>query len=188
MTGKQVWVIALVVVIVVAGAAAVVWEHLQRQPAPLTPAVGLATGGPAPSATPTPGPAALPKPAGGKPAAEPLPPLIPGSPLTDEKFAAISAKIVIAAMGLKQDKNWEVNTLLYMSKVLDEAGIDESQFRDYAQALGRYPDRARAVAANIVGKAEKKLGYRISMDKMPMFNLSPERVKKIDKELQKKLK
>ena len=129
----------------------------------------------------------MPKPAAKKPA-EALPPLIPGSPLTDEKFAAISAKIVIAAIGLKKDKHWEINTLLYMSKVLDQAGVNEKDFKDYAQALGRNPDRGRAVAQNIVNKAEKKLGYRISMDKLPMFKFDSARVKKIEKELQKKLK
>ena len=187
MTGKQVWVIALVVVIVVAGAAAVVWDQT-RLKAASAPAAGTREA--LASATPPQALPASPSPVAKKPAApaEALPPLLPGNPLTDEKFAAISAKIVIVAMGLKQDKNWEINTLLYMSKALDEAWVDEKQFKDYAEALHRNPDRGRAVAESIVSKAEKKLGYRMSMDKMPLFNLSPERVRKIDKELQKKLK
>ena len=184
MAGKRSLAVVVAVVIILALGAFMLWHHAQKASAP---AVAVATP-PAPSATATaPAPETTPKAPPAAPA-EPLPPLIPGSPLTDEKFAAVSAKIVTVAVGLKQDKDWEVNTMVYMSKVLDQAGITEKDFTDYAQALNRYPDRARAVAENIVSKAEKKLGYRITMDKMPMFKVSPERVRKIDKELQKKLK
>lgn len=118
---------------------------------------------------------------------QPLPPLIHGNPLTDERFASISAKIVIAALGLKRDKDWEVNTLLYMAKVLDAEGLSESDFTDYAQALNRNPDRGRAVAQRIMDKVEKKVGYRVTMETLPAFKINRERMRKVEKQLQEKL-
>jgi hypothetical protein len=149
----------------------------------------VATSPPPPTVSPAaaPAPAAAEKPAAPAPK-EPLAPLVPGSSLTDQRFAAMSAKIVVAALGLKRDKDWEVNVLAYMAKVLDAENVTETEFREYAEALGKYPDRARAVVENITDKAEKKLGYRVSMENLPMFKVDKLKVQEIDKKLQKKLR
>lgn len=115
---------------------------------------------------------------------EPLPTLLPGNPLTDEKFAQISSQIVIAAVGLKKDQNWDVKVLAYMQKALKEGGVTEEQFRQYAEALSRNPDRARAVGDNIVRKAEKKLGRHVDLKALPMFNFDQQKVEKLQKKLQ----
>ena len=114
---------------------------------------------------------------------EPLPPLVPGNPLTDERFAQMSSKIVIAALGLKQDADWEVNVVAYMAKVLKQEGITEEQYRQYAEALNENADRGRAVAENIVRKTEKKLGHNINMDKLPMLKFDKQNIQKLEKRL-----
>ena len=125
-------------------------------------------------------------PAASSQAPEPLPKLVPGNPLTDERFAEMSAKIVIAALGLKKDKDWEVNVAAYMAKVLDQEGITEAQYRQYAEALNKNPDRGRAVADNTIRLAEKKLHYKITMDKLPMFKIDDQKRQRIEKRLNPK--
>lgn len=183
---QNIIILALAAVLLIAG---LIWLMSARQPA--APSIATTTQPPsaATAAAPVPAPG---EPASEKPAApapkEPLAPLLPGSSLTDQRFATMSAKIVVAALGLKQDQDWEVNVLAYMSKVLDAEKVSETEYRQYAEALNDYPDRARAVAENIIVKAEKKLGYRISMDSLPMFKVDKQKVEQIDKKLQKKLR
>jgi hypothetical protein len=187
---QNIIIIALVAVLIIAG---LIWLLAARQAT--GPSIATSTQPPSASPAPVPAPALAPvagKATAEKPAApapkEPLAPLLPGSPLTDQRFAAMSAKIVVVALGLKRDPDWEVNVLAYMSKVLDAEKISETEYRQYAEALNRYPDRARAVVENIIDKAEKKLGYRISMEDLPMFKVDPQKVEQIDKKLQKKLR
>lgn len=118
---------------------------------------------------------------------EPLPALIPGGPLTDERFAAISARIVIAAIGLQKGKDWEVNTMAYMAQVFDQEKITEKDYRDYAEALNKQPDRARAVAESIMDKAEKKLGYRVTMKTLPVFKVDEQAVKDLERKVDAKV-
>lgn len=113
----------------------------------------------------------------------PLPTLVPGNTLTDEKFAQTSAKIVAAVLGLKKDQDWEVNVVACMAKVLKEDGVSEDQYRQYAEALNKNPDRGRAVAENIIRKAEKKLGYRIDMKNLPMFKFDQQKIDQINRRL-----
>lgn len=114
----------------------------------------------------------------------PLPPLLPGSQLDDERFAAVSAKFVIAAIGLKQDSNWQKNVTHYMSKTLKEAGISEDEYTEYAEALNAQPDRGRAVAQNIIRKAETVLGRKITVEKLPMYKFN----QSVSKQAERKLK
>jgi hypothetical protein len=128
------------------------------------------------------------KPSGTKPKsrrAAAVPELVPGSKLDDDHFAQISAEVVIAAMGLKRDKDWETNVLLYMQKTLDKAGLSVEEYNKYARALYDNPDRGRAVAENIMMRVEKKIGYRVSMDKLPMFKFDEKTVKELQKKLEK---
>ncbi|MHB8994326.1 MAG: hypothetical protein ACYC63_03640 [Armatimonadota bacterium] len=191
---QNIIIIALAAVLLIVG---LIWLMSAREPA--APSIATTTKPPSAATAPVPTVAPAPvagehvagKPASQKPAApapkQPLAPLLPGSSLTDQRFAAMSAKIVVAALGLKQDQDWEVNVLAYMSKVLDAEKVSETEYRQYAEALNKYPDRARAVAENIIVKAEKKLGYRVSMDNLPMFKVDKQKVEQIDKKLQKKL-
>jgi hypothetical protein len=113
----------------------------------------------------------------------PLPALIPGSPLNDEKFAQLSALVVIAAMGLKQDKDWETNVAAYMQQELKKQGISIEDYTAYAKALYDKPDRGRAVAENIQMRAQKKLGYRVSLNKLPMFKFDQGTLNKMQQKL-----
>lgn len=146
----------------------------------------------APAAAPAPVPLE-PQKTGDKPqrpktAEESLPPLIPGNPLTDPKFTDMSAKIVIAAVGLKQGKDYELNLLAYMQKVLEESNITEQQYTEYAEALHKNPDRGRAVAEAVINKVEKRIGYRITVEKLPMFKMDPAQVKKIEGDVRRQEK
>lgn len=113
-----------------------------------------------------------------------VPGLVPGSPLDDDKFAQISAEIVIAAMGLKKDKQWESNLLLYMQKTVDKHGVTIEQYNTYARALYDHPDRGRAVAENIMTRVERKIGTRVSLDKLPMFRFDEKTIKQLQKRLE----
>lgn len=130
-------------------------------------------------ATPT-VPVKAPAPSGKK---QVLPELVPGSPLDDDKFAQLSADIVIGAVGIKQDSQWELNVAAFMAKVLEKSGITPDDYNAYAKALYEYPDRARAVAENIMMRVEKRLGYRLKIEKLPMFKLDPQTVKQMEKKL-----
>ena len=182
---RNIILIALAAVLIIGG---LIWARSSRQP--VSPSIAASSD--TPSSAPAPVTAPAPAPAAEKaapPAAkEPLAPLVPGSSLTDQRFAAISAKIVVAALGLKRDKDWEVNVLAYMARALETEKVTETEYRQYAEALSKYPDRGRAVAENIIDKAEKKLGYRVSMENLPMFKVDEQKVEQIDKKLQKKLR
>lgn len=181
---RNIILIALAAVLIIGG---LIWARSSRQPV----APSIAASSDTPSAVPAPVTAPVPAPTAKTSAEsapkEPLAPLVPGSSLTDQRFAAMSAKIVVAALGLKRDENWEVNVLAYMAKVLEAEKVTETEYRQYAEALSKYPDRGRAVAENIIDKAEKKLGYRVSMENLPMFKVDQQKVEQIDKKLQKKL-
>jgi hypothetical protein len=116
-------------------------------------------------------------------AGEALPPLIPGSPLTDNRFAAISARIVIASVGLKQDSNWEMLVTEYMAQELAKEKLTSDQYNAYAQALYANPDRARAVGENIMRRVEQKLGTRVDAKALPMFGVDPEEIEKLKQKL-----
>ncbi len=113
-----------------------------------------------------------------------VPELVPGSPLDDDKFAQLSAEIVIAAIGLKKDGQWENNLLLYMQKTVDKHGVTIEQYNTYARALYDHPDRGRAVAENIMTRVEKKIGTRVSLDKLPMFRFDEKTIKQLQKRLE----
>lgn len=152
--------------------------------------------GPAPAPTPpaaTPEPPAKPAepeaaPSGDKASEKPapLPPLVPGNPLNDEQFAAVSAQIVIAAMGLKQDKDWEANLNAYIGQELAKAKITEEQFMEYRDALHANQERGPAVAENIMRKVQKRLGYRLEIEKLPMFSFDPAQKQELEKRLKRK--
>ena len=112
------------------------------------------------------------------------PPLIPGNPFTDERFAAISCQIVIAAIGLKHSPDWEANVVAYMDQELEKAGFTPAQYNAYALALHQHPDRAKAVADDIMRRVEKKIGYHVSMDTLPVFKFDPEALKKVQQKLE----
>lgn len=112
-----------------------------------------------------------------------LPELVPGGPLDDDKFAQLSADIVIGAVGIKQDSQWELNVAAFMAKVLEKGEITADEYNAYAKALYDYPDRARAVAENIMMRVEKKLGYRLKIEKLPMFKFDPKTVEQMEKKL-----
>lgn len=139
----------------------------------------------APKTAPPPAAAGAPvtKKAGKQP---PLPPLVPGNSLTDEKFAEVSAQIVIAAVGLKQDKDWEANLNAYIEQELERAKVGEEQFMEYRDALEANPERGRAVAESILRKVEKRLGYRMSIENMPMLKLDPAQKQQLEKASKKK--
>jgi len=72
-----------------------------------------------------------------------------------------------------------------MQKTLDKAGLSVEEYNKYARALYDNPDRGRAVAENIMMRVEKKIGYRVSMDKLPMFKFDEKTVKELQKKLEK---
>ncbi|MEN6641339.1 MAG: hypothetical protein ABFE08_02720 [Armatimonadia bacterium] len=197
MNRTRLWII--VAVLAVATVSVVVWQNygsgrheasVAREPLAVQPPGDGVVAGPAP--TPAPAQAEAEK-AGNKPhrpktAEESLPPLLPGNPLTDPKFTDISAKIVVAAIGLKQGKDYELNLLAYMEKALNEAKITEEQYTAYAEALRKNQDRGRAVAEAIINKVEKKIGYRVTVEKLPMFKMDPEQVKKIEGDVRRQEK
>lgn len=115
--------------------------------------------------------------------ADPLPPLVPGNPLTDERFAAISARIVIASVGLKKEKDWESLVVEYMDQELAKERLTADQYNEYAQALYANPDRGRAMAENIMRRVEEKLGTRVDMKALPMFGMDPAELEKLQQKL-----
>ena len=191
MNRTRLWIIVAVLAVVTLGLA--LWHfHGRNGEPPYAAQPPVPEGLVAPTATPAPG-QSEPQKAGTKPhrpktAEESLPPLIPGNPLTDPKFTDMSARIVIAAVGLKQGKDYELNLLAYMQKVLEEANITEEQYTEYAEALRQNQDRGRAVAEAIINKVEKKIGYRVTVEKLPMFKMDPEQVKKIEGDVRRKQK
>ena len=102
---------------------------------------------------------------------QPLPELVPGSPLTDQRFADISAKIMVAILGIKRDGNWRANVARSMDKILGEEDLAENDFEAYALALNKNPDRKRAVADNIVDLAQKKLGRHFTPEEAALLKL-----------------
>ncbi len=112
-----------------------------------------------------------------------MPPLVPGNPLTDEQFAAISARIVIASVGLKHEQDWEKLVLDYMAQELAREKITADQYNEYAQALYANPDRGRAMAENIMRRVEQKLGTRVDVKVLPTFGLDPAEMKKLQQKL-----
>lgn len=187
LTGKPrrvTFTLALLLALIAVAVAAIVIVRLQvaRSGEHAGPGASAPAAAPAKSADPAkPSKPTLPKPEskGGKP----LPDLVPGSPLDDDRFAQLSAQVVIAAVGLKRDANWETNVLLYMQKTLGKSGVTIEQYTEYAQALQKRPDRNRAVAENIMMRVEKKLGYRVTMDKLPMFKFDEKTIKQLEKKM-----
>ncbi len=118
--------------------------------------------------------------------AAPLPELVPGSPLNDELFAQISAEIVIAAVGLKQDQDWTLNVMAYMEKALKRHGISVEDYTAYARALYQYPDRGRAVAENIMQRVEKKLGYKVKVEALPLYKWDEQTINQLRRKLQER--
>lgn len=150
---------------------------------PLTPPQPVDVTGPV--APTTPGEAAKPPVAVSSPKApeEAAPPLVPGSPLTDDRFADISARIVIASVGLKKQANWDFLVLEYMNKTLAKEKVSPTQYKEYAEALYRNPDRGRAVGENIMRRVEKKLGTRVDMKALPFFKFDQKDVKALERKL-----
>ena len=149
-----------------------------------TNSVASMPGAPASQVAPAPSPPAASPETTKKDRKHSVPELVPGSPLDDDKFAQISAEIVIAAMGLKKDKQWENNLLLYMQKVVSKHGLTVEQYNTYARALYDHPDRGRAVAENIMTRVEKKIGTRVSLDKLPLFRFDEKTIKQLQKRLE----
>lgn len=115
-----------------------------------------------------------------------LPELVPGSSLNDELFAQISAEIVIAAVGLKQDQDWTLNVMAYMEKALKRHGISVEDYTAYARALYQYPDRGRAVAENIMQRVEKKLGYKVKVEALPLYKWDEQTINQLRRKLQER--
>jgi hypothetical protein len=174
-------VIALVVALVVV--AIVAMQRLSAPPPPAKPrpldAQPQTAGAPTPPATEAAKAPVTPSKPSPEPKA-PLPPLIAGNPLTDDRFAAISCSIVIAALGLKQDAEWEANVMAYMARELKKAEITPTQYNDYALALHQNPERGGAVGENIMRRVEKKIGHRVTMEALPMFKFDQETIKKME--------
>lgn len=112
-----------------------------------------------------------------------MPPLVPGNPLDDERFAAISARIVVASVGLQHEKDWETLVLDYMAQELAKEKISPDQYNEYAEALYANPDRGRAMAENIMRRVEKKLGTRVDLKVLPKFGLDPADLEKLQQRL-----
>jgi len=110
-------------------------------------------------------------------------PLVAGNPLTDDRFAEISTGIVIAAIGLKQNADWAANVEAYMAQQLDKAGVTQAQYNEYAQALHEHPERGQAVAENIMRRVQKKVGYHIGIEKLPMFKFDERAIKAMQEKL-----
>lgn len=115
----------------------------------------------------------------------PLPPLVPGNPLTDDRFSDISARLVIASVGLKKQQDWQNLVIDFLEKELAKEKLTEEQFSEYAEALYDNPDRARAVGENIVRRVEKKLGVRMDMKTLPLYGLDPKEVERLKAKLSK---
>jgi hypothetical protein len=110
-------------------------------------------------------------------APESLPALAPGSPLTDQRFADISAQIMVAILGIKRDANWQTNVAASMAKILKDENVAENDLKDYGLALNKNPDRKRAVADNIVNLAQKKLGRRFTPEEAALLKLEQAQMK-----------
>lgn len=117
------------------------------------------------------------------PKSQPLPQLVPGNPLTDDHFAHLSSKIIIAAVGFKGQPEWEVIVIEYMNKVLTIEGITAEQYEEYAQALTRNVERGAAVAENTLRRVEKKLGTRMEVEALPMFKFDESTRRSIEQKL-----
>lgn len=170
--------LALTVAAAVIASVVILKTHAPRPGAPAAQTTAPASS----TAAPAKGDPAKPSKPGGKPAGA-LPALVAGSPLNDESFTQVSAEIVIGALGLKQNAQWQENVLAYMAKVLAKHKLSVQDYNDYARALYDHPDRARAVAENIRARVEKKVGYRIAMDKLPMFKFDEKAIKQMEKRL-----
>jgi hypothetical protein len=142
-------------------------------------------GPPAEAAAAAPGSASAPSPGPDQPAArpQPLPPLVRGNPLTDDHFAHLSSKIVIAAVGFQGQADWEVKVVEYMDKVLTVEGVTPEQYEEYAQALTRNVERGAAVAENILRRVEAKLGTRMEVEALPMFKFDESTRRSIEQKL-----
>lgn len=136
---------------------------------------------PVPASPPAPAPAA--KTGAKSRPASPLPPLVAGNPFTDDEFAQVSAQIVIASYGLKRDAKWQMLVLAYMDQALKKHGYTAEQYKEYAEALYRNPDRGRAVGENIMLRVEKKLGVRVDMKALPFLKYDQETIRKLEKKL-----
>jgi hypothetical protein len=109
-------------------------------------------------------------------------------PLDDHHFAALSAKIVIAATALKQDENWSFEVLQYMEKVLRADDVTPEEYKAYAEKLHQDPQRAKVVADDIMGRVERVTGYRVDLKTLPMFKFDASEVKRLDKRLREEVK
>ena len=185
---RKQWTMVVAAIVLLAGALAVLLVLRQAPPGagtqPRQPPRPIAAAGStvAPAGQPPAARSSPPRP--GSPAdAPPLPPLVQGNPLTDEHFAGMSAKIVLAALGLKKDNDYNVKLLEYMNKVLEQEKITPAQYEEYAEALHRNRERGQAVAENIVRRVEKKLGHRMDLKVLPMLKFDEAEVKKIEKKL-----
>lgn len=192
---KQTHLLALGVLVVLAllsGLAA--WQmHAARPSAtgPLPPPQPLPVVGegdpavvpPATQTPTTPPPVAAEMPLASPPRSQPLPQLVPGNPLTDDHFAHLSSKIIIAAVGFKGQPEWEVKVIEYMDKVLSSEKITAEQYEEYAQALTRNVERGAAVAENTLRRVEKKLGTRMEVEALPMFKFDENTRRSIEKKL-----
>jgi len=174
-------VVLILLLVAAAGASTIIMRSHGARPAAKPDVAAPPASDPAGSAKPAAAPGA--KAANKK--KQPLPELVPGSPLTDDIFAQISAEIVIGAMGLKHDAQWQANVLAFMAKVLGKHKMSIEDYNAYAKALYDQPDRARAVAENIVTRVEKQVGYRISMDKLPMFKFDQKTIKEMQRRLER---
>ncbi len=120
---------------------------------------------------------------GAQSTAPPLPPLIADSPLDDARFTAISAELVVAAMGFPEDDEWDSKMVEFMRQLLKKEGISALEYEEYSEALGRYPDRARAVAEAVITQAEKKIGHSVDLEAMPLLRLDTEALEEAERKL-----
>ena len=75
--------------------------------------------------------------------------------------------------------------LEYMDQTLQKEGVTPDQFKEYAEALYRNPDRGRAVAENIMMRVHKKLGTRVDMKTLPFMKFDEATIRKLEEKLKR---
>ena len=118
----------------------------------------------------TQGPSATPAPEGARSGqAEPEEPVeeaiwrIPAGPLDDAKFAAISAKVTVAAVRLHAEGASDQDAMMnVMRSVLKEARVTLDEYTRYADGVHRDPVRAGKVGNAILRLAEKHGDLRLT--------------------------
>ena len=87
----------------------------------------------------------------------------PASKLSEEKFIALSAKLVLAAKSTPDTEQGRNTLEAYTMQVLKENDVTVEEFRDFTAKVHEDPVRQKQVTERILATAEKYASPRIKM-------------------------